>query len=140
MVKVGLEKNLVLDQRAEKKASASLVEKLRIKLTDINLPVSSLSGGNQQKVMLAKWLMVSPEILIVDEPTRGIDISAKSEIYAILNRLSEEGVSILMVSSEMPEIIGMCDRILVMRDGRIVRELARGEATEEAIAYSAMMG
>lgn len=140
MVKVGFERNIAPNQKVERKLSASLVEKLQIKLNDMNSPILSLSGGNQQKVMLAKWLMMNPEILIVDEPTRGIDISAKSEIYSILNKLADEGVSILMVSSEMPEIIGMCDRILVMRDGRIVKELKRHEASEEAIAYSAMMG
>jgi ABC-type sugar transport system ATPase subunit len=140
LVKVGYERKFIPDQRTERRLCAELVDRLSIKLADMNMPVESLSGGNQQKVMLAKWLMMEPEILIIDEPTRGIDISAKSEIYAILNHLADMGVSIIMVSSEMPEILGMCDRVLVMRNGRIVKELTRSEASEESIALSAMMG
>jgi len=112
---------------------------MSIKISDPRVPVWDLSGGNQQKVLLSKWLLVRPEILIVDEPTRGIDISAKGEIYAILNSLADQGVAILLISSEMPEILGLSDRILVMKEGRIVQELDGKDATEEAIAYGALM-
>jgi len=100
--------------------------------------VVNLSGGNQQKVVLAKWLNTSPEILILDEPTRGIDVGAKYEIYAIINGLAEAGKGVVMISSEMPELLGMCDRIYVMNEGRIVGELpgardAQDGATQEKI-------
>ena len=93
----------------------------------------TLSGGNQQKVVLGKWLATNSEILIFDEPTRGIDVGAKSEIYQLMRRLIEEGKSIIMISSEMPELIGMSDRILVMHDGRITGEISDSEVTQEKI-------
>jgi len=92
-----------------------------------------LSGGNQQKVVLGKWLNASPKIFILDEPTRGIDIGAKVEIYKLLNRLADEGVAIIIISSELPEVLGMSDRILVMSEGSIVSEFTRENATKEAI-------
>ena len=95
--------------------------------------MESLSGGNQQKVVIAKWLATSPRILILDEPTRGIDVGAKAEVHALMSRLVGEGVSILMISSELPEILGMSDRILVMRQGRISGEFTREQASQEAI-------
>ena len=93
----------------------------------------NLSGGNQQKVVLSKWLFTDPQILILDEPTRGIDVGAKFEIYTIMKDLAEQGRGILMISSEMPELLGMCDRIYVMNEGRIVGELGREEASQERI-------
>ena len=93
----------------------------------------NLSGGNQQKVVLSKWLFSNPEILILDEPTRGIDVGAKYEIYTIINRLASEGKGIILISSELPEILGICDRIYVMRNGRIVGEVPAKEATQEVI-------
>jgi putative multiple sugar transport system ATP-binding protein len=93
----------------------------------------NLSGGNQQKVVLSKWLFANPEILILDEPTRGIDVGAKYEIYTIINRLVSEGKGIIVISSELPEILGMCDRIYVMNEGRIVGEMPTAEATPEKI-------
>ena len=93
----------------------------------------NLSGGNQQKVVLAKWLFTDPTLLILDEPTRGIDVGAKFEIYALIAKLAEEGRSILLISSEMPELLGMCDRIHVMNEGRFVGELTRAEASQERI-------
>ena len=95
--------------------------------------VVNLSGGNQQKVVLAKWLALNPKVLIVDEPTRGIDVGAKAEVHQLLSKLAHQGVAILMISSELPEILGMSDRILVMREGRIAGELSRAEASQEAI-------
>ena len=104
------------------------------------LEVQYLSGGNQQKVVLARWLQTSPSVIIFDEPTRGVDIGAKFEIYQLMRQLAERGVAILMISSELPEILGMSDRILVMHERRIVSELARDQATEERIIELATTG
>ena len=105
-----------------------------------HLDVQFLSGGNQQKVVLAKWLHTKPEVIIMDEPTRGVDVGAKFEIYQLMRRLAEEGIAILMISSELPEILGLSDRILVMSEGRIVAELDHAEASEEKIINYATMG
>ncbi|MDR0884768.1 MAG: sugar ABC transporter ATP-binding protein [Clostridiales Family XIII bacterium] len=109
---------------------------LNVKCNSIEDNADSLSGGNQQKVLLAKWMFTEPEVLILDEPTRGIDVGAKYEIYQFINKLVDEGLSILMISSEMPELLGMCDRIYVMSEGRMVAELDKEEATQEAIMTS----
>jgi rhamnose transport system ATP-binding protein len=98
-----------------------------------------LSGGNQQKIVLGKWLANKPRLLILDEPTRGIDVGAKAEIHRLMGELAREGVAILMISSELPEVLGMSDRVLVMREGRLVAEFARSEASSQAVG-SAMMG
>ena len=98
----------------------------------------NLSGGNQQKVVLSKWLFSNPEVLILDEPTRGIDVGAKYEIYTIVNQLASEGKGIILISSELPEILGVCDRIYVMNEGRIVGEMPRAEATQERIMQTIM--
>jgi ribose transport system ATP-binding protein len=103
-------------------------------------PVGLLSGGNQQKVVLAKWLCRTPRVLILDEPTRGIDVGAKSEIYALMDSLAHEGMAILMISSDLEEILGMSDRVLVMHEGRLAGELDRGELREEAIMHLATGG
>jgi putative multiple sugar transport system ATP-binding protein len=108
-------------------------DKLNIKCSSILQLAVNLSGGNQQKVVLSKWLFANPEILILDEPTRGIDVGAKYEIYTIINRLANEGKGIILISSELPEILGVCDRIYVMRNGRIVGEVPASEATQEVI-------
>ena len=97
-----------------------------------------LSGGNQQKVVLSKWLCSKAELFIFDEPTRGIDIGAKVEIYHLMNRLTAGGAAIIMISSELPEVIGMSDRVLVMRGGRIVKEFTSGEASQEAVMSAAL--
>ncbi len=102
--------------------------------------MKNLSGGNQQKVVLAKWLFTRSKVLIFDEPTRGIDVGAKAEIYQLMNRLAEQGVAILMISSELPEVLGMSDRILVMHQGRIAGELSREEATQEHVMHLATGG
>lgn len=99
-----------------------------------------MSGGNQQKVVIAKWLGIEPEILILDEPTRGVDIGAKKEIYQIMNDLAEQGVAILMISSELPEVIGMSDRVLVMHEGKITGEVAGDDMTQEKIMHYATGG
>jgi ABC-type sugar transport system ATPase subunit len=102
--------------------------------------VRNLSGGNQQKVVLARWVLTESKVLIFDEPTRGIDVGAKVEIYQLMNELAARGAGILMISSELPEVLGMSDRILVMHAGRIVAELSRGEATQERIMFHATGG
>lgn len=101
-------------------------------------PTVHLSGGNQQKVVLSKWLFTQPKVLILDEPTRGIDVGAKYEIYSIINELAEDGRGVLMISSEMPELLGLCDRIYVMNEGRFVGAFDRGEASQEAIMRAIM--
>jgi putative multiple sugar transport system ATP-binding protein len=113
-------------------------DKLNIKCSSILQLAVNLSGGNQQKVVLSKWLFANPDILILDEPTRGIDVGAKYEIYTIINRLASEGKGIVMISSELPEILGVCDRIYVMSEGRIVGEMPTSEASQEKIMMSIM--
>ncbi|HSO27156.1 MAG TPA: ATP-binding cassette domain-containing protein, partial [Anaerolineales bacterium] len=123
----------VIDANAEVKVAMEYTTALNIKTPSIEQRVNNLSGGNQQKVSLGKWLFVQPDLLVLDEPTRGIDVGAKFEIYTIMNRLVEEGMSILMISSELPEILGMSDRIYVVSSGRITGELPSTEATQEKI-------
>jgi ABC-type sugar transport system ATPase subunit len=118
---------------AERSIAQRFIEALQIRTPGMEQKVVNLSGGNQQKVVLAKWLALSPKILIVDEPTRGIDVGAKAEVHRLLSRLARQGVGILMISSELPEILGMSDRILIMREGRIAGELSRAEANQEAL-------
>jgi D-xylose transport system ATP-binding protein len=122
-----------LNKHAELQACEEMARQLAVKAPTLHALVQSLSGGNQQKVVIAKWLLASPRILILDEPTRGIDVGAKFEIYKLMNQLASEGVAVLMVSSELPEILGMSDRILVMQEGRCAGILRRGEATQEKI-------
>ena len=100
--------------------------------------MNKLSGGNQQKVVIGKWLACQPRILIMDEPTRGIDVGAKAEVHRLMSQLAQQGMAILMISSELPEILGMSDRIVVMREGEVVGEFAREEATQEKIATAMM--
>ncbi|MFC8718079.1 ATP-binding cassette domain-containing protein, partial [Kitasatospora sp. NPDC057198] len=113
-------------------------ERLRVRTPSIEHEVRKLSGGNQQKVVLARWLARRPEVLILDEPTRGIDVGAKAEIYRIVADLAEQGVALLVISSELPELLGLADRIVVMQGGRITGELDRAQATEEAVLHLAM--
>lgn len=126
-------KHGVINSAQEYEITRSYVEKLNVKTPNMEKEVMELSGGNQQKVVVAKWLSNEPQILIVDEPTRGIDVGAKKEIHNLISNLAKSGVAIIMISSEMPEILGMCDRIYVMHEGRIKSELSRGEATQEKI-------
>lgn len=130
-------KGLILDAKKEKRIAEEYREQLRIKTPGIGRQTRFLSGGNQQKVVFAKWLCSEAKIYIFDEPTRGIDIGAKSEIYQIINDLVASGAAVIVISSELPEILGICDRILVLRDGRITAEMERAEATQEKImSYS----
>jgi D-xylose transport system ATP-binding protein len=130
----------VMNENEEMKCSQRFVQKLKTKTPSLETPVGTLSGGNQQKVVIAKWLMSKPKILILDEPTRGIDVGAKYEIYQLMNQLAQEGVAIIMISSELPEILGMSDRILVMKEGKFVKELLKDEATQENIMLAATGG
>ena len=127
-----------LDFRREREVSAEYARRLGVKTKSIFTAVSSLSGGNQQKVALSRWLVTRPSVLILDEPTQGIDVGAKSEIHALMSDLVGQGVAILMISSELPEILGMSDRIAVMRGGAIVAVLERAEADQESILALAL--
>ena len=119
---------------------AAKVRELEIKVPGLRMAAGSLSGGNQQKAVIAKWLLTEPDIIVMDEPTRGIDIGAKFELYHLIDRLAQDGRAILLVSSELPEILALSDRILVMNQGEIVKELDHAEATEELImSYSTHM-
>ena len=129
----GVSKNGVIDHHLEVDATNKFIEKLRTKCTSGEQMVGNLSGGNQQKVLISKWMFANPDIMILDEPTRGIDVGAKYEIYCIINQLVAEGKSILMISSELPELLGMCDRIYIMNEGRMVGEVNKEEATQELI-------
>jgi rhamnose transport system ATP-binding protein len=127
----------LLRRRAEERATREWADRLRLKAGGLGDAVSTLSGGNQQKVVLAKWLATGPRVLIVDEPTRGIDVGTKAEVHRLLSELAAGGMAVVMVSSELPEVLGMADRVLVMHEGRITAELPRSEATEETVMYAA---
>jgi len=130
----------VIDQALEVKNADEITKRMKLKAPNLEAKVGQLSGGNQQKVVLSKWLMNDPKILILDEPTRGIDVGAKYEIYKIINELVEQGVGIVIISSELPEVLGMSDRILVMSEGKITGEFLREEATQEKIMMCATGG
>jgi putative multiple sugar transport system ATP-binding protein len=126
-------KNGILQHEEETRVSEKYREAMNIRTPSVFQKVVNLSGGNQQKVVLSKWLFAGPEVLILDEPTRGIDVGAKFEIYNIINDLSREGKGVILISSEMPELLGMCDRIYVMNEGTFVGEMPAGEASQESI-------
>jgi rhamnose transport system ATP-binding protein len=123
---------------SERRSAKEWTQRLKTKYGRLQDEVGTLSGGNQQKVVLAKWLATAPKLLIVDEPTRGIDVGTKAEVHRLMSSLAAEGVAVLMVSSELPEVLGMADRVLVMREGRLVAELDRERATEESVMFAAM--
>jgi ABC-type sugar transport system ATPase subunit len=123
----------IVDRRKEDVLARDFIKRLGIRARGPAQPARQLSGGNQQKVVLAKWLAAEPRILIMDEPTRGIDVGAKSEIHALMSKLAQNGLAILMISSELPEVLGMSDRVLVMNGGRIVAEIERKDATAETV-------
>jgi putative multiple sugar transport system ATP-binding protein len=129
----GIAQSGVIDRNKEAAVASSYRERMRIKSTDIEQKTLNLSGGNQQKVVLSKWLFAGPQVLILDEPTRGIDVGAKYEIYTIINELAAAGKGVVFISSEMPELLGMCDRILVMVEGRLAGELSVADASQEKI-------
>src|SRR5690606_2973358 len=136
----GVSKNGVIDDTAERAAAEEYRRALGIRTPSVFQKVVNLSGGNQQKVVLSKWLFAGPRVLILDEPTRGIDVGAKFEIYSIINRLADEGKGVILISSEMPELLGMCDRIYVMDEGEIIGELAAAEASQEKIMSMIVRG
>lgn len=118
-------------EKQERDFTGLLAKRLSIKMASLDLEVGALSGGNQQKVVIAKWIGIGPQVLIMDEPTRGVDVGAKREIYELMNELTERGVAIIMVSSELPEVLGMSDRIIVIHEGKVTGELSKAEATQE---------
>ncbi|WP_433532269.1 sugar ABC transporter ATP-binding protein [Micromonospora sp. CA-263727] len=149
VMELSIERNATLPRRwslsrfgllsggSERRSAAEWARRLQVKAARNTAPVSTLSGGNQQKVVLAKWLSTEPRVLIIDEPTRGIDVGTKSEVHRLLSQLAAEGVAVLMVSSELPEVLGMADRVLVMHEGRLVADLPRDQADEESVMFAA---
>jgi ABC-type sugar transport system ATPase subunit len=123
----------VLDRKQEKKIATQYFNQLRVKAASLEAPVNSLSGGNQQKIVLAKWLARGGKLLIVDEPTRGVDVGAKAAIHALIDNLARQGLAVMLISSELPELLNLSNRILVMRGGRPVGELSREQASQEAV-------
>ena len=135
---VDLEAPTDAEEDAVEAALAEYRKALSIRMASPEQPIEGLSGGNQQKVILARWLARNPKVLIVDEPTRGVDVGAKKEIYQLINQFKKEGMSIILVSSEMPEVLGMSDRILVMHEGRISAEFNTREANQEKLMAAAV--
>ncbi|GAA2215753.1 sugar ABC transporter ATP-binding protein [Nonomuraea monospora] len=131
----GLAKRGWVNENEEYRVAEEFHKSMNIKAPSVNSVVGQLSGGNQQKVVLSKWIMTEPDVLILDEPTRGIDVGAKYEIYTIINRLADEGKAVLVISSELPELLGLCDRIYTLSEGRITGEVPRQEATQESLMH-----
>ena len=135
-----LAKSGVISNQSERQFAEGYLKSLSVRHSSMDQPAKSLSGGNQQKVVLAKWLGTKPDVLILDEPTRGVDVGAKKEIYLIMNELAASGVAIIMISSDLPEILGMSDRVYVMREGQVSGMLEQQEATQESIMTLATGG
>ena len=131
---------VIIRHKEENQLVDDYIERLDIKTPGAMQLVRNLSGGNQQKTIIARWLAAKPKVLIMDEPTRGIDVGAKAEIHALMGQLAQEGVGVLMISSELPEILGVSDRVIVMHEGRITAEFTRDEATQESIMQAATGG
>jgi rhamnose transport system ATP-binding protein len=127
----------LIRRSSERRLADDWAGRLQLRYGRMSSPVSTLSGGNQQKVVLAKWLARQPSVLIIDEPTRGIDVGTKAEVHRLLDQLVADGVAVLMISSELPEVLGMADRVLVLREGKLVAEFPRAEATEDSIMRAA---
>ncbi len=128
----------VLDEAAEQKAILDAIARLWVKTASPELAIGRLSGGNQQKAILAKCLLLNPQILILDEPTRGIDIGARFEIYKLINQLVRQGIAVIVISSELPEVLGLSDRVLVMHEGRIKADLPNNQLTQEQVMEAAL--
>jgi rhamnose transport system ATP-binding protein len=128
----------VIRRGVERAMAEASVKKLSIRLASLRQPIGELSGGNQQKAILARWLLTEPQVLILDEPTRGIDIGVKAEFYDMIGALAVSGCAILLISSELPELLALCDRVLVMSEGRLTANLARGQASQETIMQAAV--
>ena len=133
-----LSRNTFINFKTEEKIACECINSVGIKAPDSDFLVANLSGGNQQKVSVSKALALKPKLLILDEPTRGVDVNAKAEIHYIISKLVDEGLTIILISSEMPELLGMCDRIYIMKNGRIAGEFNRKEATQEKILKVAL--
>ena len=128
-----------MDTSAEKKEWDVQMQGMRIKAPSVKTLCQTLSGGNQQKVVLGRWMITHPKVLLLDEPTRGIDVGAKAEIYQMISKLAGQGIGIIVISSELPEIIGISDRILTLCEGRITGEFSKEEATQEKLLYAATL-
>jgi len=128
------------DRRAERLQATRSVQELEIRPTAVTRPARNLSGGNQQKVVLARWLLGSTRLLLLDEPTRGVDVGARLELYELIRRLADDGMGVLLVSSDVTEVLGLSDRVLVMRDGRIVHEARAADLDEDAVLNLLMEG
>lgn len=128
----------IINHKSEKEFVKDVLASIQTKYGDTEDNANSLSGGNQQKVALAKWIAADCKCIVFDEPTRGVDVGAKTEIYKVINTLAEKGVAVIMISSEMPEVIGMCDRVMVMRNGKISGEISKDELSEETLIKFAM--
>jgi ribose transport system ATP-binding protein len=129
-----------INSNKAKKLADEYVDKLDIRTPSLRQRIRNLSGGNQQKVIIARWLTLKPRVLILDEPTRGVDVGAKAEIHRLMRQLAQEGVAVLMISSELPEILGVSDRMIVMHEGRVTGRFDRGEATQDMIMHAATGG
>jgi rhamnose transport system ATP-binding protein len=137
VIRSNLAKAGLISARAENRASGPWADRLEVKTNALDMNASTMSGGNQQKVVIAKWLATNPKLLIIDEPTRGIDVGTKAEVHRLLSELASQGLAILMISSELPEVLGMADRVLVVCEGRITADIAREDATPEAVMRAA---
>jgi rhamnose transport system ATP-binding protein len=127
----------IVTKRTENSFAQGWARRLEVKTASLDAVAATLSGGNQQKVVLAKWLASNPKVLIIDEPTRGIDVGTKAEVHKMMCQLAGQGMAILMISSELPEVLGMADRVLVMREGRLTAEIPRDKATPETVMFAA---
>jgi ABC-type sugar transport system ATPase subunit len=127
----------LLSRRREAELADSAIERLGVKTSSRDAAITSLSGGNQQKAILARWLLTEPKVLLLDDPTRGVDVGAKAELYQLMDGLCREGLGIIVTSSELPELLTLCDRILVLSEGRLTAEFSRDEATEAKIMEAA---
>jgi rhamnose transport system ATP-binding protein len=137
VIRAGLSKAGLLTERAESVAAGPWAGRLDVKTGALDMSASTMSGGNQQKVVIAKWLATDPRLLIIDEPTRGIDVGTKAEVHRLLSELAGEGMAVLMISSELPEVLGMADRVLVVCEGRLTADIPRAEATPESVMHAA---
>jgi ABC-type sugar transport system ATPase subunit len=126
--------------REQAEEADRLLDSLRLRAGSYDQPVSTLSGGNQQKALLARWLLTRPKVLVFDEPTKGIDVGAKGELYAVIGNLAEQGLGIIVVSSYLPELLGLADRVLVLRDGAIAGELGPGASEEDVLTLASGHG
>jgi rhamnose transport system ATP-binding protein len=127
----------LINRGRERQIARAYAEQLQVKASGLQAPATSLSGGNQQKVVLGKWLATEPKVLILDEPTRGIDIGTKAEVHRIISHLATRGMAIILISSELPEVLAMSDRVLVMHEGRMTGEFSREEANQEDVMFAA---